>query len=114
MYAGHMDINSQKCSDILSNFLSNLKLTNEVCQNLEKGTRGQQINNNWREARSCLITTSVMGEVLKRISTKLDNLRGYITIPETVRSIQYRRKYESVAVEHYAKKPHGKMQNSTD
>lgn len=55
-----------------------------------------------------------MGEVLKRISTKPDNLRGYITIPETVRSIQYRRKYESVAVEHYAKKPHGKMQNSTD
>lgn len=50
------------------------------------------------------ITASVMGEVLKRISTKPDNLRGYITIPETVRSIQYRRKYESVAVEHYAQK----------
>lgn len=55
--------------DTLSNFLSNLMLTNEVCQNLEKGTRGQQINNNWREARSCLITASVMGEVVKRIST---------------------------------------------
>lgn len=68
MYADHMDLNSQKCKDTLSNFLSNLKLTNEVSQNLEKGTRGQQINNNWREARSCLITASVMGEVVKRIS----------------------------------------------
>lgn len=49
-----------------------------------------------------------MGEVVKRISTKPDNLvkkiRGYTTIPETVRSIQYGRKYESVAVEHYAQK----------
>lgn len=27
-----------------------------------------------------------------------------MTIPETVRSIQYGRKYESVAVEHYAQK----------
>lgn len=75
---------------------------------MKKGTRGQQININWREARSCLITASVMGEVMKRISTKPDNLvkknQGYITIPETVRSIQYGRKYESVAVEHYAKK----------
>lgn len=46
MYADHMDLNSQKCKDTLSNFLSNLKLTNEVCQNLENGTRGQQIDNN--------------------------------------------------------------------
>lgn len=49
-----------------------------------------------------------MGEVVKRISNKPDNLvkkiGGYITIPETVRSIQYGRKYESVAVEHYAQK----------
>lgn len=74
MYADHMDLNSQKCKDTVSNFLSNLMLTNEVCQNLEKGTRGQQINNNWREARSCLITALVMGEVGKRLSTKPDNL----------------------------------------
>lgn len=108
MYADHINLNSQKCKDTLSNFLSNLKLTNEVSQNLEKGTRGQHINNNWREARSCLITASVMCEVVKRKSTKPNNLvkkiRGYITIPETVRSIQYGRKYESVAVEHYAQK----------
>lgn len=85
---------------------------------MEKGTRGQQTNKNWREARSCLITASVMGEVVKRISNKPNNLvkkiRGYITIPETVRSIQYGRKYESVAVEHYAQKHMKKMQNSTD
>lgn len=34
----------------------------------------------------------------------MKKIRRYITIPETVRSIQYGRKYESVAVEHYAKK----------
>lgn len=49
-----------------------------------------------------------MGEDVKRISNKPDNLvkkiRGYITIPENVRSIQYGRKYEAVAVEHYAQK----------
>lgn len=49
-----------------------------------------------------------LSEVVKLISNKLNNLvkkiRGYITIPETVRSIQYGRKYESVAVEHYAQK----------
>lgn len=74
MYADHINLNSQKCKDTLSNFLSNLKLTNEVSQNLEKGTRGQHINNNWREARSCLITALVMCEVVKRKSTKPNNL----------------------------------------
>lgn len=49
-----------------------------------------------------------MGEVVKCVSTKPDNLvkknRGYITIPETVRSIQYGRNYKSVALDHYAQK----------
>lgn len=46
MYADHMDLNSRKCKDTFKNSLSSLELTNEVCQNLEKGTRGQQIDNN--------------------------------------------------------------------
>jgi saccharopine dehydrogenase-like NADP-dependent oxidoreductase len=82
-----------------------LKITDEDSLNLEKETRGQYIYKNWREARNCLITAAVMSEVVKRVTTKPDNLvkkiRDHVTIPDTVKSLKYGRKYEAVAVEHY-------------
>ena len=61
-----VDLNTVEYQQKFREFMENLTLSSNTCENLEIGTRGQSINNNWIEARNCLITASEMGDVCKR------------------------------------------------
>jgi len=106
-YIDAIDISSQKCVDTFTSFVDNLLVSAKVSENLEKATRGQHFNLNWKKARNVIITASNMGAVVKRKKIEPDNLVkklcGYTTIPDTVKSLQYGRKHEPVAIADYAR-----------
>jgi hypothetical protein len=88
-------------------FMDNLSLSPETCEDLEIGTRGQSINNNWLEARKYLITASEMGDVCKRKKTCPDalvrRLLGYTNPPSHIKSLSYGRSNEKKGVKAYIK-----------
>ena len=61
-----VDLNTVEYQQNFRDFMENLTLSSKTCENLKIGTRSQSINNNWIEARNCLITASEMGDVCKR------------------------------------------------
>ncbi|XP_071122530.1 uncharacterized protein [Mytilus edulis] len=106
-YMDNIIIKSAECLNVFEAFVNSLTVTSKISENLEKATRGQHFNVNWKKARSVLITASVMGEVVKRKKLEPDNLVkklcGYITIPDAVKSLQYGRKNEAVAIGDYTR-----------
>ena len=55
-----IDIKTMECVNTFSSFVDNLVVSPEESQLLEKATSGQHFNQNWKKARSVLITASVM------------------------------------------------------
>ncbi|XP_050405879.2 uncharacterized protein LOC126821476 [Patella vulgata] len=105
MYVDSVNLKSDMCTDVFQSFLDNISLTSELCQALERSTRGQGSNQNWLKARTCLITASVMGEVCRRTTVAPDNLLkkicSYTNVPKYVKSIGYGNANESVALAKY-------------
>jgi hypothetical protein len=110
MYSNSVDLSSDDCIQEFSKFVDKLhsNITQDICDNLETGTRGQDINTNWIEARKVLITASNMGSVCKRTKQEPDKLvstlRGYRQQPTGIRSIQHGKKYEKQALKDYVRK----------
>lgn len=61
-----VNLRSATCVKDFTDFVDNLRVTDDISQMLEQGTRGQSVNANWVNARNNLITASVMGEVYIR------------------------------------------------
>ncbi|XP_062619310.1 uncharacterized protein LOC134280875 [Saccostrea cucullata] len=105
MYRDNVNLKSKECVENFKSFVNNMNITTEVSELLEKGTRGQNSNVNWRKARCNIITASVMGDVVKRVKSEPDNLVkkicGYVVVPDCVKSISYGRTNESVALSDY-------------
>jgi hypothetical protein len=66
MYCDSVNLRSATCVKDFTDFVDNLRVTDDISQMLEQGTRGQSVNANWVNARNNLITASVMGEVYIR------------------------------------------------
>jgi len=54
--------------------LNDLKITTDTSKQVETATKGQNINPNWKIARSRLITAFVFGDVFKRVTDQADCL----------------------------------------
>ena len=74
MYCNSVNLRSETCVKDFTDFVKNLRVTDDIMQMLEQGTRGQSVNANWVNARNNLITASIMGEVYKRKKLEPDNL----------------------------------------
>ncbi|XP_022312596.2 uncharacterized protein LOC111117719 [Crassostrea virginica] len=102
-----VDLNTVEYQQKFREFMENLTLSSNTCENLEIGTRGQSINNNWIEARNCLITASEMGDVCKRKTKCPDalvrRLMGYTQPPKQVKSLTYGRSNEKKGIKAYVK-----------
>ena len=103
-FADCIDICSEECVSEFSSFMDNMykAVTLEIAEHVEVATRGQASNQNWKNARNVLITSSNFGSVCKRQEkTPPDNLlktlRGYVTPPAELKSLHHGRKYESKA-----------------
>lgn len=68
MYSDNIDLNSSPCEEIFDNFVKQLssKLDQNICDNIEKKSRGQGKNSNWIDARKGRITSSNFGLVCKK------------------------------------------------
>jgi hypothetical protein len=100
------NVNLSDKVDELMAFVDSLNVPLDVCNMLEKATRGQHANAFWQDARSHLITASNFGNVVKRKSdTPPDNLVKrlcqYVPFKDT-KPMAYGRKMESKALKHYA------------
>ena len=73
MYCDSVNLRSATCVKDFTDFVDNLRVTDDISQMLEQGTRGQSANANWVNARNNLITASVMGEVYIRKQIQPDN-----------------------------------------
>jgi len=117
MYCDSVNLRSETCVKDFTDFVDNLRVTDDISQMLEQGTRGQSVNANWVNARNNLITASVMGEIYKRKTLEPDNLLkklcGYVTVPDRVKSITYGRRYESVAISQCIQKHTKECGNTT-
>ena len=60
--------------DTLQEFATSLELNSNIIENLEKSTRGQGVNVNWKRARSVVVTASHMGSIVNRQKLELDAL----------------------------------------
>ena len=107
-YSDTVDLATMECKVFFETFLQGVILSDDMCNNLEKATKGQAINNNWLEARKVLITASNMGAVCKRKKDEPDNLvitlRGYRPQLTGIKSVNHGRKYENQALKSYKKK----------
>ena len=74
MYANNVDLLANDCNQQFSLFVEKMQnnITQDMCNNLEIGTRGQDLNKNWIEARKVLITASNIGLVCKRTKSEPD------------------------------------------
>ena len=68
MYCDSVNLRSETCVKHFTDFVDNLRVTDDISQTLKclNRERGQNVNANWVNARNNLITASVMGEVYKR------------------------------------------------
>ena len=91
--------------DTLQEFATSLELNSNIIENLEKLTRGQGVNVNWKRARSIVVTASHMGSIVKRQKLELDALVKAIMYPTFiggVKSLNYGNKMETKARQDYA------------
>ena len=103
MFSDVVDLTEK--NSILSEFVDDIQITDEVCVMLEKATRGQHANNFWKEARSFVITASNFGSVVKRSADTapdllLKRLRQYASRVDT-KPMAYGRKNESKALKSF-------------
>ena len=111
-YADNIDLSANDCKQQFLQYVERLQnnITQDMCNNLEIGTRGQDLNKNWIEARKVLITASNIGLVCKRTKSEPDKLVcllcGYRqqSVGTCIRSIQHGKKYEKQALKDYARK----------
>ena len=101
-YRDSVDLRSPVCRAEFWQFLAGIQMTDEITQQLERATRGQAGNKNWHKARSLILTSSNFGSICKmRETTQPDNLlkmlRGYRTLPDTIKSIRHGRLMEPKA-----------------
>ena len=92
--------------DTLQEFETPLELNSNIIENLEKSTRGQGVNVNWKRARSVVVTASHMGSIVKRQKLELDALVKAIMYPTFiggVKSRNYGNKMETKARQDYAR-----------
>ncbi|KAK3092994.1 hypothetical protein FSP39_009776 [Pinctada imbricata] len=106
-YADHVNLAAKDCKLQFHRFMDSLVVGEELSKNVELGTKGQALNQNWIEARKCILTASNFGAICKRRKPEaealISNLRGYREIPNNVKSISHGRKYEQQALKEYAK-----------
>ena len=106
-YADHVDLKSEQCRIQFKTFIDNITINEEICKNLELGTRGQALNQNWIDARKCILTASNFGAICKRRKPEpevlVSTLRSYKEIPNNVKSITHGRKNERQALKDYTK-----------
>ncbi|KAK3103673.1 hypothetical protein FSP39_020910 [Pinctada imbricata] len=106
-YADHVNLAAKDCKLQFHRFMDSLVVGEELSKNVELGTKGQALNQNWIDARKCILTASNFGAICKRRKPEaealISNLRGYREIPNNVKSISHGRKYEQQALKEYAK-----------
>ena len=104
----HVDLSANTNQSLFESFLTKYSenVTEMMLVNVEKSTRGQGINVNWRKARSMVLTASHMGNIVKRKKVELDALVKTIAYPKVIsgqKSLNYGNKNESKARREYAK-----------
>jgi hypothetical protein len=105
-YRDSVDLTCDSIQQVFQDFTSSLKVTRSMLDNLEKSTRGQGININWKKARSLVVTASHMGSIVKRQKLELDALVKaimYPTIIAGVKSLNHGNKMETKARQDYAR-----------
>ena len=103
-YVDSIELSAER--DSLTEYVDRLYISSDVCEMIEKATRGQASNRYWKQARSFLITASKFGSVVKRKSdTPPDNLvkvlQGYVPYRDT-RAMSYGRHMKSKTLKRYA------------
>ncbi|XP_014666936.1 PREDICTED: uncharacterized protein LOC106808645 [Priapulus caudatus] len=106
--ADHVDLSAAQNQSLFEAFLAEYSesVTETMIENLERSTRGQGINLNWRKARSVILTASHMGSIVKRQKVELDALVKTIAYPKVIsgqKSLNYGNKNECKARREYAK-----------
>lgn len=87
---------------------ASLQVTTLIAHDIEVNTRGQADSDEWKLQRSSRITASVAGPIY-RLSDKTDNksilnkIFGKITFAGTIKSLEYGKKHENIAIQAYEK-----------
>lgn len=107
MVGDGVDLRAEWVQDLLDDFLDDLVMPVDLSSLVERATRGQGCNPNWKQVRHHLITASNFGSVVtRRAETKPDKLvatlLGYNVVRKT-RPMMYGNKYESKARKLYVK-----------
>ena len=105
-YCDEVDLTCDDVRKEFREFTSSLTVAASVLENLEKSTRGQGVNLNWKKARSVVITASHMGSIVKRQKTELDVPVKAIMYPADisgVKSLNHGNKMEARARQDYAR-----------
>lgn len=105
MYMDNIDLNSTVCQSEFIDFVNRIEISPLTVSELNNSTRGQASNENWKAARTCVLTASNFGAICKRKEeTPPENLVkvlcGYNYQPKTC-SISYGKKYECKARRQY-------------
>ncbi|XP_046550827.1 uncharacterized protein LOC124260546 [Haliotis rubra] len=78
-FCDSVDLSSQSCQNVFENYAETIKVTEEESTIIESITRGQQKQENWKEARKERITSSDFGSVcLRRSTTEPDRLVHHV------------------------------------
>ena len=83
-----VDLTSSLATDHLLDYVELLYLSPEVCQHVERATRGQSCNPLWMKVRKLLLTALNFGRICKLRETTdcaalLKTFCGYASIPKT-------------------------------
>ena len=102
-----VSLEAEWVQDLITDFVEDLVVSADLSSLVERATRGQGYNPNWKLVRNHLITASNFGTVVKRkVTTKPENLVallcGYKKVCKT-RAMMYGNKYESKARKEYMK-----------
>lgn len=88
-------------------FMDDLKISIATSKQVEAATKGQNINPNWKIARSRLITDSLFGDVVKRVTDQPDCLVKRILDYSSgqhnlkIKSLEWGRSKEKEALKNY-------------
>ena len=106
-FADTTDLSSHFVETVLQNYTQNLKVSKDQSERIEKGTRAQSQNKNWRETRRYVLTASNFGKITaRRPTTDPQNLIKYMRSTEQIKTppILYGCRQEHPALKAYRDK----------
>lgn len=100
MYRDNMDLDSEECQSHFRSYFAEMKVSKNDCELIQKVTKGQSNNDNWKKARFSRLTSSNFGNICKRKESTapdclLKTIMGYSNFD--VKSVRWGSSHESAA-----------------